>query len=129
MNAAAASQLRVRLAGDATGGLQRSGSVPKSSPRASSALSTNSILAGVHDVLKHESTVQPGLMGSSVRGFDEIFRRLLPFVTAWRRSGGGDGGGVDGALPALYFVCADVQSCFDTIDQVSVCAHGGQVCH
>ena len=68
---------------------------------------TNRALGHVFEVLKHEWFSHAELRGASVRNLDDIYTRLRAFI-APRKAGGQ-------ALPQLYFVAADVKSCYDNI--------------
>ncbi|KAM5264430.1 telomerase reverse transcriptase [Ctenodactylus gundi] len=59
-------------------------------------------------VLNYERTQQPGLLGSSVLGLDDVYRAWRAFALRWRARD---------PAPPLYFVKADVSGAYDTIPQ------------
>ncbi|CAE6410670.1 unnamed protein product [Rhizoctonia solani] len=59
--------------------------------------------------LRSFKSQKPELLGASVFGVNDIYRKLATFKASLRRS--------DGTMPKLYFVKLDVRACFDTIDQ------------
>lgn len=61
-------------------------------------------------VLKLEVKRQPGLLGSSVFGYDDVFRTYKPFLQQWRAA---EREGVD-LTPCI--LTADVSRAFDAID-------------
>ncbi|KAG8744116.1 hypothetical protein FRC10_010797 [Ceratobasidium sp. 414] len=54
-------------------------------------------------------TQKPEMLGASVFGSNDIYRRLSAFKSSVLRP--------DGSMPKLYFVKLDVRACFDTIEQ------------
>ncbi|CAD6892531.1 unnamed protein product [Tilletia caries] len=73
--------------------------------------SINNILQSTFHILTYERSSQPDLMGASVFGMNDIFRRLKDFQRQVFASRKGS------ARPHLYFVKVDVQAAFDTIEQ------------
>ncbi|EUC61459.1 telomerase reverse transcriptase [Rhizoctonia solani AG-3 Rhs1AP] len=71
--------------------------------------SVNQILNGAFHILNYEKSQKPELLGASVFGVNDIYRKLATFKASLRRP--------DGTMPKLYFVKLDVRACFDTIDQ------------
>lgn len=69
--------------------------------------SINNILRSAFDVLSYERLRQPNAMGASLLGSQEAFERLKDYKKSV----------VNGGNRKLYFVKADIQCCFDTIDQ------------
>ncbi|KAJ3515494.1 hypothetical protein NLJ89_g1720 [Agrocybe chaxingu] len=72
--------------------------------------SINQILQAAFNILTYEKTNQPGRLGVSIFSPDDIYLKLKKLKASLPR-------GSNGALPRLYFVKVDVQTCFDTIDQ------------
>jgi telomerase reverse transcriptase len=84
----------------------------------------NEVLGGVYQVLKMEASRQPGLLGSSVYGYNDTFCRLQPFVRRWRAAAA-TAAAVAGAPPAAHpgaltpvphIVSLDVTRAFDHVD-------------
>ncbi|KAE8225352.1 hypothetical protein CF319_g1893 [Tilletia indica] len=73
--------------------------------------SINNILQSTFHILTYERSSQPDLMGSSVFGMTDIFRRLKDFQRELASLRKGP------TPPQLYFVKVDVQAAFDTIEQ------------
>ncbi|KAG1670365.1 hypothetical protein FOA52_000125 [Chlamydomonas sp. UWO 241] len=73
----------------------------------------NFVLQGAHHALKAEVARSPELLEASVFGYDDVYRRLRPFVERWRATRAAGGGG--SAAP-LYIVVVDVRKAFDSID-------------
>ncbi|KAG8688183.1 hypothetical protein FRC11_005914 [Ceratobasidium sp. 423] len=71
--------------------------------------SVNQILNAAFHILNYEKSQKPELLGASVFGVNDIYRKLTTFKATLRRP--------DGTMPKLYFVKLDVRACFDTIDQ------------
>ncbi|KDN44279.1 hypothetical protein RSAG8_05543, partial [Rhizoctonia solani AG-8 WAC10335] len=71
--------------------------------------SVNQILNAAFHILNYEKSQKPELLGASVFGENDIYRRLATFKAELRSP--------DGTTPKLYFVKLDVRACFDTIDQ------------
>ena len=62
--------------------------------------------------LKYELQQQPALLGSSVFGYDDIYRAYHPFVQQWRQAAP-----LDGCTPLEPFlVTVDVSKAFDGIN-------------
>ena len=62
--------------------------------------------------LKYELQQQPALLGSSVFGYDDIYRAYHPFVQQWRQAAQ-----PDGSTPLEPFlVTVDVSKAFDGIN-------------
>ncbi|CCM03069.1 uncharacterized protein FIBRA_05189 [Fibroporia radiculosa] len=78
------------------------------------AQSINQVLQAAFQILTYEKDNQPGLLGASVFGSNEIYSRLKTFKTRLLNAS------VDKTLPKLYFVKVDVQACFDTIEQTKL---------
>ena len=73
----------------------------------------NSILQNVFHVLNYEKTKTPSLMGNSVLGHENIRKRLGEFKLHCK---------LNSSCSQLYFVKADVSSCFDSIPHDSLIA-------
>ncbi|CEL53334.1 Telomerase reverse transcriptase OS=Bos taurus GN=TERT PE=3 SV=2 [Rhizoctonia solani AG-1 IB] len=71
--------------------------------------SVNQVLNAAFHILNYEKSEKPELLGASVFGVNDIYRKLATFKAAARLP--------DGTMPKLYFVKLDVRACFDTIDQ------------
>ena len=86
-------------------------------------------------VLKHEYTKKPSLVGAGVFGLDDVFGRIKPFVSRnlrplptsahgrpseARRPGEAAAMGAAAAngLPPVYFASVDIRHCYDTVNQV-----------
>ncbi len=66
--------------------------------------------------LKYEYSAHRDVLGSAVLGLDDVYKQIRSFKLSLPRSN------TPGTRVPLYFVAADVQSCFNTMDQVSGCA-------
>ncbi|QRW13350.1 telomerase reverse transcriptase [Ceratobasidium sp. AG-Ba] len=82
---------------------------PSSSKDESSRPSVNQVLNAAFNILNYEKTQNPELLGASVFGSNDIYRKLSAFKASVLKP--------DGSMPKLYFVKLDVRACFDTIDQ------------
>ncbi|KAJ1301223.1 hypothetical protein OPQ81_003632 [Rhizoctonia solani] len=71
--------------------------------------SVNQILNAAFHILNYEKSQKPELLGASVFGENDIYRKLANFKSSLRSP--------DGTIPKLYFVKLDVRACFDTIEQ------------
>ncbi|CUA77091.1 telomerase reverse transcriptase [Rhizoctonia solani] len=71
--------------------------------------SVNQILNAAFHILNYEKSQKPELLGASVFGVNDIYRKLATFKANVR--------GPDGTVPKLYFAKLDVRACFDSIDQ------------
>ncbi|CAE6473739.1 unnamed protein product [Rhizoctonia solani] len=71
--------------------------------------SVNQILNAAFHILNYEKSQKPELLGASVFGVNDIYRKLATFKANLR--------GPDGTMPKLYFAKLDVRACFDSIDQ------------
>ena len=86
--------------------------------------SINDALIDAFLVLKHEKLNNPACWGASVFGLHDIYKKILPFVQAWR---GGDLGSSSQRSPspcqplALYFATVDIRHCYDTIPHQVLC--------
>lgn len=93
--------------------------------------SVNSQLQGVLQVLKFETSRQPGVLGASVFGYNDAYCRLQPFIRKWKAALGtatasgaasvGNGASAAGsargaAPPRPYIVAVDVSRAFDHVD-------------
>lgn len=62
----------------------------------------------VQQALKFELQQQPGLLGSSVFGYDDIYRAYYSFILEWKKAAG--------QCPAEpYIVTVDVSRAFDAV--------------
>ncbi|EOY19545.1 Telomerase reverse transcriptase, putative isoform 1 [Theobroma cacao] len=71
--------------------------------------SVNSVLRGTHAVLKGLLLKEPEKLGSSVFDYNDVYRKLCPFLTTLKN--------VSTTVPGLFVVVADVSKAFDSIDQ------------
>ncbi|CAE6476735.1 unnamed protein product [Rhizoctonia solani] len=71
--------------------------------------SVNQVLNAAFHILNYEKSQKPELLGASVFGVNDIYRKLTTFKASLRRP--------NGKMPKLYFVKLDVRACFDSIDQ------------
>ncbi|CAM8952453.1 unnamed protein product [Rhodiola kirilowii] len=70
--------------------------------------SVNYILNDLHVILKDVRCCEPEKLGSSVFDYNDVYKRLCPFLTSLK---------VSGILPSVYIVVADVVKAFDSINQ------------
>lgn len=82
--------------------------------------SINSVMAPVYNMLNYEKSVQPDRLASALFSVGDIYLRLKDFRAqlSWD----------DREMEKLFFVKADVQSCFDTIPQRRVVRLMEQLC-
>jgi hypothetical protein len=80
--------------------------------------SINDALTDAFLVLKYEKSANPAVFGASVFGLHDIYKRLLPFVIAWRA----DEKKMARALP-LHIATVDIRHCYDTIPHQLLCGH------
>ncbi|KAG8723153.1 hypothetical protein FRC09_004547 [Ceratobasidium sp. 395] len=71
--------------------------------------SVNQVLNAAFNILNYEKTQKPEMLGASVFGSNDIYRKLSAFKSSVLRP--------DGSMPKLYFAKLDVRACFDTIEQ------------
>ncbi|GKV43306.1 hypothetical protein SLEP1_g50612 [Rubroshorea leprosula] len=71
--------------------------------------SVNSILRDTHAVLKGLQLKEPEKLGSSVFDYNDVYRRLCPFLMSLRN--------VSTTLPGLFIVVSDVSKAFDSVIQ------------
>ncbi|XVE68450.1 hypothetical protein DITRI_Ditri09bG0069600 [Diplodiscus trichospermus] len=71
--------------------------------------SVNSVLRGTHAVLKGLLLKEPEKLGSSVFDYNDVYRKLCPFVTALKNG--------STTMPGVFVVVADVSKAFDSINQ------------
>lgn len=71
--------------------------------------SVNSVLRDTHAVLKGIQVEEPGKLGSSVFDYNDVYRKLCPFLIGLKNG--------SSAMPGVFIVVSDVLKAFDTIDQ------------
>ncbi|KAM7262138.1 hypothetical protein ACFE04_021215 [Oxalis oulophora] len=71
--------------------------------------SVNTVLRDTRAVLKGLALEQPDVLGSSVFDYNDVYKKLLPFLISLRNGAGVEGG--------VFFVVSDVSKAFDSIDQ------------
>ncbi|KAG9125666.1 hypothetical protein FRC07_006702 [Ceratobasidium sp. 392] len=71
--------------------------------------SVNQVLNAAFNILNYEKTQKPEMLGASVFGSNDIYRKLSAFKSSVLQP--------DGSMPKLYFAKLDVRACFDTIEQ------------
>ncbi|CAM8949178.1 unnamed protein product [Rhodiola kirilowii] len=70
--------------------------------------SVNYNLNDLHVILKDVRCCEPEKLGSSVFDYNDVYKRLCPFLISLKESG---------ILPSVYVVVADVVKAFDSINQ------------
>jgi len=100
--------------------------------------SVNSMLGGVHQILKLEASRQPAAFGASVFGYNDTYCKLQPYIRTWKAAAAAAAGGRNNqqqktpslgghpspAKPSLptssplipYIVSVDVSRAFDHVD-------------
>jgi telomerase reverse transcriptase len=100
--------------------------------------SVNSMLGGVHHILKLEASRQPAAFGASVFGYNDTYCKLQPYIRTWKAAAAAATGGRNNqrqkglsvgvqpspSKPALpppsplmpYIVSVDVSRAFDHVD-------------
>lgn len=77
--------------------------------------SINSILRNLHAILDYHRTSDPGLLGASVMGMDQVYQRWICYRSRIQKCFvEGDPTRQQGSGP-LYFVKFDIKACFDSI--------------
>ncbi|KAE8735735.1 hypothetical protein F3Y22_tig00000340pilonHSYRG01443 [Hibiscus syriacus] len=71
--------------------------------------SVNWRLRGIHAVLKGLLFRGPEKLGSTVFDYNDVYRKLRPFITTLKN--------VSTSMPGVYIVAADVSKAFDSVDQ------------
>ncbi|XVF00145.1 hypothetical protein REPUB_Repub03eG0259900 [Reevesia pubescens] len=71
--------------------------------------SVNSELRATHAVLKGLLLKEPEKLGSSVFDYNDVYRKLCPFVTTLKNA--------STTMPGVFVVVGDVSKAFDSIDQ------------
>jgi hypothetical protein len=67
-------------------------------------LSKNQLLKNTYKALKYETERDPSLLGATVYGHDDIYKKLKPFLLEHKHQ-------------KLYFVALDIMTCYDSITQ------------
>ena len=87
--------------------------------------SVNSMLLGVHQILKLEASRQPNAFGATVFGYNDTFCKLQPFIRTWKakkNAGASAAAGVSSSSSSSssklgpYIVSVDVSRAFDHVD-------------
>lgn len=71
--------------------------------------SINGVLRDMHAVLKGLVVKEPGKLGSSVFDYNDVYRKLCPFLIGLRNA--------STIFPGIFVVVSDVSKAFDSIDQ------------
>ncbi|KAL6569888.1 hypothetical protein OROMI_014402 [Orobanche minor] len=72
--------------------------------------SVNSVLHDLHVVLKGLRTKEPENLGSSVFDYNDVYRKLVPFLYLLKN-------GSDNNMPSVFIVVSDVSKAFDSVNQ------------
>ncbi|GFP92112.1 telomerase reverse transcriptase, partial [Phtheirospermum japonicum] len=72
--------------------------------------SVNSVLQDLHVVIKGLRTKEPEKLGSSVFDYNDVYRKLVPFLYLLRH-------GSSEVMPSVYIVVSDVSKAFDSVNQ------------
>ncbi|PSC73504.1 telomerase reverse transcriptase [Micractinium conductrix] len=73
----------------------------------------NSLLQNVYQVLRHEASTQPHLLGASVFGYNDAYCKLRPWLRKWRAAAEAAAAGGDTLRPLI--VSVDVTRAFDSV--------------
>ncbi|KAM6546130.1 hypothetical protein CsatB_026866 [Cannabis sativa] len=71
--------------------------------------SVNSILRDTHSVLKGIQLKEPERLGSSVFDYNDVYRRLCPFLIQLKNGSSN--------IPGVYIIVSDVAKAFDSVEQ------------
>ncbi|KAK4493168.1 hypothetical protein RD792_017974 [Penstemon davidsonii] len=71
--------------------------------------SVNSVLQDLHVVLKGSQTKEPDKLGSSVFDYNDVYRKLVPFLFLLKNG--------STTMPGVFIVVSDVKKAFDSINQ------------
>ncbi|GMN39204.1 hypothetical protein TIFTF001_008433 [Ficus carica] len=71
--------------------------------------SVNSVLRDTRAVLKGMQLKEPEKLGSSVFDYNDVYRRLCPFLVGLKRG--------SSTMPAVFMIVSDVSKAFDSVDQ------------
>ncbi|KAL3653267.1 hypothetical protein CASFOL_002948 [Castilleja foliolosa] len=72
--------------------------------------SVNSVLHDLHVVIKGLRTKEPEKLGSSVFDYNDVYRKMVPFLCLLRN-------GSSDVMPSVYIVVSDVSKAFDSVNQ------------
>ncbi|KAK5834845.1 hypothetical protein PVK06_010524 [Gossypium arboreum] len=70
--------------------------------------SPNSVLRGVHAILKGLLLKEPEKLGSTVFDYKDVYTKLHPFIITLKNAS---------TMPGVFIVAADVSKAFDSVDQ------------
>lgn len=76
--------------------------------------SVNAEMKLAHLALRAETNAQPALMGAGVADYPALYRRIAPFLRAWRAPPP-PGGGPPALKRRIYAVVVDISKAFDTV--------------
>ncbi|EXC16160.1 Telomerase reverse transcriptase [Morus notabilis] len=71
--------------------------------------SVNSVLRDTHAVLKGMQLKEPEKLGSSVFDYNDVYRRLCPFLIGLKRG--------SSTMRGVFMIVSDVSKAFDSVDQ------------
>lgn len=71
--------------------------------------SVNSVLRDTHAVLKGTQLKEPEKLGSSVFDYNDVYRRLCPFLIGLKRG--------SSTMRGVFMIVSDVSKAFDSVDQ------------
>ncbi|XP_024934721.3 telomerase reverse transcriptase isoform X2 [Ziziphus jujuba] len=94
---------------DQSGGKQRGAQLSSKMVEFDYFKSVNSVLRDTHAVLKGIQVEEHGKLGSSVFDYNDVYRKLCPFLIGLRNG--------SSTMPGVFIVVSDVLKAFDTIDQ------------
>ena len=90
-------------------GVQRKVSLHPKSVKYDNFRSVNGVLRDLHVVLKGIQLNEPEKLGSSVFDYNDVFRKLHPFLSVLKSG--------LGTMPGVFIVVSDVSKAFDSINQ------------
>ncbi|CAK9139351.1 unnamed protein product [Ilex paraguariensis] len=90
-------------------GLQGKVSLHPKSVKYDNFRSVNGVLRDLHVVLKGIQLKEPEKLGSSVFDYNDVFRKLHPFLSVLKSR--------SGTMPGVFIVVSDVSKAFDSINQ------------
>ena len=81
----------------------------KKHPKFKHYLSVNSVLRDAHTILKGIQFKEPNKLGSSVFGYNDVYKKLCAFLVRQKKR--------SASMPSLFIVKCDVLKAFDSINQ------------
>ncbi|XP_021912651.1 telomerase reverse transcriptase isoform X2 [Carica papaya] len=90
-------------------GSDRTAKIYNRMPKCEDLKSVNSFLRDTHAVLKGLQAKEPQKLGSSVFDYNDVYRKLCPFLAGLKDRSGN--------MSGIFIVVSDVSKAFDTIDQ------------